>query len=52
MEYLSKNKIGLWHYIKKQELIKNRRLKISKIDEDYFLNNLFKIGYSKKTPKD
>ena len=50
-EYLSKNKIGLWHTLKKQELIKNRNFKISKLEEDFFFNNLFKIGYSKKTPK-
>ena len=50
-EYLSKNKIGLWHTIKKQELIKNRKLKISEIDKDSFFINLFKIGYSKKIPK-
>ena len=50
-EYLSKNKIGLWHTIKKQELIKNRNLKISEIDKDSFFINLFKIGYSKKISK-
>ena len=51
-EYLSKNKIGLWHTLKKQELTKNRRLKTSKIEKSFFFNNLFKIGYSKKVPKD
>jgi|TARA_B110000027_G_scaffold107538_1_gene114448 N-acetylmuramoyl-L-alanine amidase len=51
-KYLSKNKVGLWHTLKKQELIRNRKLKISKIDEDTFFTNLFKIGYSKKTAKD
>tara|TARA_B100000787_G_scaffold143759_1_gene113423 strand:+ start:1803 stop:2540 length:738 start_codon:yes stop_codon:yes gene_type:complete len=50
-EHLSKNKIGLWHTIKKQELIKNRNIKISKIEESFFLNNLFKIGYQKKNQK-
>jgi len=50
-EYLSKNKIGLWHTLKKQELIKNRKLKINKIEEDFFFTNLFKIGYSEKIPK-
>ena len=33
-------------------LIKNRGLKTSKIEKKFFFNNLFKIGYSKKTPKD
>ena len=50
-QYLSKNKIGLWHTLKKQELIKNRRVKISKIENFFFLSNVFKIGYSKKIPK-
>ena len=49
-QYLSKNKIGLWHTLKKQELIKNRRLKISKIEKFFFLEHIFRIGYSKKTP--
>ena len=51
-EYLSKNRIGLWHKLSKQDLIKNRKLKISKIEEDIFLKNLFKVGYSKKYTKD
>ena len=50
-QYLSKNKIGLWHTLKKQELIKNRRLQISNMEKNIFLNNLFKIGYSKKISK-
>ena len=51
-EYLSKKKVGLWHALKRQELIKNRKIKISKIEESFFFNNLFKIGYSKKYTKD
>ena len=51
-EYLSKNKIGMWHTLNKQDLIKNRKIKISKIGENLFFNNLFKFGYSKKYPKD
>jgi len=50
-KYLSKNKIGLWHSLKKKELIKNRNFKISKIERKLFYNNLFKIGYPKKIPK-
>ena len=49
-EYLSKNEIGLWHTLKKKELMKNRGFKISKIEKKLFFNNLFKIGYSKKFP--
>ena len=51
-EYFSKNKIGLWHTLKQQELIKDRGFKTSKIEKEFFFNNLFKIGYSKKTPKE
>ena len=47
-KYLSKNRIGIWHTLNKQNLIKNRKQKISKIEENNFFNNLFKVGYSKK----
>jgi N-acetylmuramoyl-L-alanine amidase len=47
-KYFSQKKIGLWHTIKKQELIKNRKIKTTKIEKEFFFNNLFKIGYSKK----
>ena len=50
-KHLSKNKIGLWHTLKKQGLIKNRNIKTSQIEKEFFFNNLFKIGYSKKIPK-
>ena len=50
-EYLSKKNIGVWHALKdKQELIKNRKLKISEEEETFFYKNLFKIGYLKKKP--
>jgi len=51
-KYLSKNRIGIWYTLNKQELIKNKKLKISKIEENIFFNNLFKIGYSRKYTKD
>jgi N-acetylmuramoyl-L-alanine amidase len=51
-KYLSKNKIGIWHTLHKQDLIKNRKLKISKIEENNFFNNLYEVGYSKKYTKD
>ena len=50
-QYLSQNKICLWHTLNTKELKKSRALKISKIDKEYFFNNLFKIGYSKIVPK-
>jgi N-acetylmuramoyl-L-alanine amidase len=48
-KYLSQNKVGLWHTLKKKELIKNRKFKTSKVEKIFFFNNIFKIGYSKKT---
>tara|TARA_B100000795_G_C22686486_1_gene393851 strand:- start:112 stop:855 length:744 start_codon:yes stop_codon:yes gene_type:complete len=50
-KYLAKNKVGLWHSLKDQVLKKNRKLKIKGESEKYFLDNLSRIGYSKKTPK-
>ena len=51
-EYLSKNEIGIWHTLNKQEQKKNRNLETSREEENFFFNNLFKIGYSKKTLAD
>ena len=45
---LSKKKIGYWHNLNKNELIKNRNLKTSSKEKNLFLTNLFKIGYQKK----
>ena len=45
---LSKNKIGYWHNLNQNELIKNRNLKTSSKEKNLFLTNLFKIGYQKK----
>ena len=50
-KYLAQNKVGLWHTIRKKELIKNRKIKTTKIEKKLFINNLFKIGYSKKYPR-
>ena len=51
-KYLSQKKVGLWHTIKKQMLLKNRKIKTSKVEKELFINNLFKIGYSKIFSKD
>ena len=45
---LSKEKIGYWHNLNQNELIKNRNLKTSSKEKNLFLTNLFKIGYQKK----
>ena len=47
-KYLSQNRVGLWHTIKKQELIKNRKIKTTKMERVSFFSNLFKIGYPKR----
>ena len=48
-KYLSKNKIGIWHNLNLKKLKKERKLKISNLEKNKFFNNLFKIGYSKKS---
>jgi len=50
-KYLAKNKISQWHNLKSKILENNRGHKINNISQKTFLNNLFKIGYSKKVPK-
>jgi N-acetylmuramoyl-L-alanine amidase len=50
-EYLSKKKVGYWHSIDQKILIKNRILKINNSQKNLFYKNIYKIGYSKKIPK-
>ena len=50
-KYLAKKKVGLWHSLTAQKLKESRTLKVTKINKIFFLNNLSKMGYSKKTPK-
>ena len=47
-EYLAKKNIGIWHNLKKQKLKKLRKIKCNEITKKNFLNNILKIGYSKK----
>ena len=49
--HLSKKKIGFWHKLDQKRLFKNRDLKTDDLKEKLFYKNLFKIGYSKKIPK-
>ena len=46
-EYLSSNKIGNWHKLKKKILFKKRNQIVVKLDKDRFIKNLYKIGYPK-----
>ena len=51
-KYLSKSKVGLWHDLNEKKLFKKREIKVDKYDENNFLKNLFKIGYSRVLNKD
>ena len=48
---LSKSKIGYWHKIDQKTQIKNRMVKINDLKKNLFYKNVYKIGYSKKIPK-
>jgi len=50
-KYLANNKVGIWHTLTNQILKKNRMAKIDYLSREYFVKNLFNIGYSKKIPK-
>ena len=47
-EFLSKNKIGIWHDLSKNKIEKERGLNISNPLKLKFINNLFKIGYPRR----
>ena len=49
-KYLAKNKIGIWHQLKNKTLKSSRNSRIDIQSKIIFLDNLFKIGYSKKIP--
>ena len=50
-KYLAKNKIGFWHNLHEQELLKVRNHKTTKFEKNTFIKNLYKIGYSKYSIK-
>ena len=50
-EFLSKYRIGMWHSLNKKILKKYRLKNINNLDNQIFLNNLIKIGYSFKKNK-
>ena len=47
-EYLYKKKIGHWHRLSQKKLLNQRKKKITLKEKKIFINNLIKIGYSKK----
>ena len=48
---LAKNRLCYWHNLNEKDIIKFRNQKISLNNENIFLKNLLKIGYSKKNIK-
>ena len=48
-EFLSKNKIGIWHELKSNEIKVYRKLKLNNVLKIKFINNLYKIGYPKNS---
>ena len=44
---LSKNKLCIWHKLNEKKLINLRNQKITLKEEDHFIKNLHKIGYSR-----
>jgi N-acetylmuramoyl-L-alanine amidase len=48
--YLAKFGVGQWHSLSRKTLIKNRMKNID-LSDNFFYNNLHKIGYSIKNPK-
>ncbi len=49
--YLSKRKIGISHNLKLKKIHKMRNNKITKLDQEIFIKNLYKIGYAKNVIK-
>jgi N-acetylmuramoyl-L-alanine amidase len=46
-EYLAKKNIGSWHDLNPKKILKERNKKINELDKKNFIQNLYKIGYSK-----
>ena len=49
--YLSKKKIGIWHSLNTKKLIKTRNKRITEIQKNHFIKNLYKLGYAKNLNK-
>ena len=49
--YLSKRKIGIWHSLNTKKLIKTRNQRITEIQKNHFIKNLYKLGYAKNLNK-
>ena len=44
---LSERKLGLWHNLNQKQLLKIRSKNLTKLEQNIFIKNLYKIGYSK-----
>ena len=49
--YLSKKKVGYWHNLKPKKLLQVRSKKIDEMDKYIFIQNLYRIGYTKNLSK-
>ena len=50
-QHFAKQGVGIWHSLSAKLSKKNRMIKVSSLDKKKFFNNIFKIGYVKKSPK-
>ncbi len=50
-KYLFKKKIGVWYNLNQKNLFNARNQKINKLDQNIFIQNLYKIGYAKNLNK-
>ena len=50
-KYLFKKKIGTWYNLNQKNLFNARNQKINKLDQNIFIQNLYKIGYAKNLNK-
>jgi len=50
-QHFAKQGVGIWHSLSAKLSKKNRMIKVSSLDKKKFFNNIFKIGYAKKSPK-
>ena len=47
MEIFIKKKNGYWHDLNHKDLLRSRDMKTNKSEEDFFVSNIYKIGYPK-----
>ena len=50
-QYLSIQGVGIWHSLPNKLLKKNRLIKVNSLSKKEFINNISKIGYTIKKPK-